>query len=71
MGISFANFQISVNLPSFNDLFIKIHKGFRNRFGDTLEHFMTTCFVRVENFDYSFSFMFSVVYSRKRVICKL
>ena len=27
---------------------------------------ITTCFVRIENFDYGFYFMFSAVYFRKR-----
>ena len=27
---------------------------------------ITTCFVRIENFDYSFCFMFSAVYFRER-----
>ena len=32
---------------------------------------ITTCFVKVENFNSSFYFMFSAVYMRKRVISKL
>ena len=32
---------------------------------------IAACFVRVENFNSSFFFMFSAVYMRKRVISKL
>ena len=63
MEIIFVSFQISGSTPSLNDLFIIIHRGLKI----DLEYFMayaiiTNCFVRVENFYYSFFFMFSAVY---------